>query len=310
MSAGMTAARACCLLLATAPPAATAACPDAWNAAPDQWCAVVASTEAGGPGAPPEAPHPARRPKDLDRKSMALNLGIVAVAAAYGSSQWDWGDSGFAFRSEGWFGRDTRYGGVDKIGHAYAAAVATAISASLHRRWGFDDEAAARRGALTGLLLSTAVEVGDGFSPDHGFSWEDQALNMLGVGLEYARQRRPWLRERVHFRWEYFPSPAVRHGEHDDILTDYSGSRWLLAFPLRAWGMDRNGWRWFELQVGYGTRGFAGFDRPYFDRRSRHPFIGIGLNVPLLARRLGLGSGASRAFEYLQVPGTAWPLPP
>lgn len=244
------------------------------------------------------------------RKSNVLNVGIVAVAAAYGFSMWDWGESGFGFEREGWFGRDTGHGGADKLGHAYAGAVTTAISASLHRRWGYDDEAAARRGAITGLVLTTAVEIGDGFSPDHGFSWEDQAVNMAGVGFEYLRQRHPALRERVHLRWEYFPSPAVRHGEHADILTDYSGSRWLLAFPLHAWGARDNALRWFELHIGYGTRGFAGRDRRYFDVPRRHPYIGIGLHMPRVIRKLGWSSASGRAFEYLQIPGTAWPLPP
>ncbi len=245
-----------------------------------------------------------------ERKALMLNLGIVAGVSLYGFTMWDWGESGFAFQSEGWFGRDTSSGGADKLGHAFTGAAATAIAASLYRRWGYDDAEAARMGALSGLLLTTAVEIGDGFSPDHGFSWEDQIANMAGVGLEYLRQRYPAVRERVHFRWEYFPSRAVREGRHHDIMTDYAGSRWLLAFPLRGWGADGPVLRWVELQVGYGTRGFSERDRAQFPAAKRHPFVGIGIHVPLVLESLGARPGVSRAFEYIQIPGTALPLPP
>jgi len=245
-----------------------------------------------------------------ERRTWALNLGIVGGIAAYGLSTWNWGETGFRASSEGWFGRGTRHGGADKLGHAFTGAVATAATASLYRHWGYDPGQAARLGAFSGLLLTSAVELGDGFSPDHGFSWEDQVVNIVGVGLEYLRLRHPALRERVQFRWEYFPSPAVRHGRHADLTTDYSGSRYLLAFPLRAWGADDSALQWFEVLVGYGTRGFGEDDRAFFARGTRHPFVGVGLHLPGILDRLGTPRGVRRSFEHLQVPWTALPPPP
>ncbi len=245
-----------------------------------------------------------------ERKAVWLNGAIVGGVAAYGFGVWNWGESSFRTESEGWFGRNTASGGADKLGHAYAGAASTAIAVSLYRRWGYDEREAARLGAFSGLLLTTTMELGDGFSPDHGFSWEDQVANMAGVGFEYLRLRHPAWGERVQFRWEYFPSPAMRDGRKDDIATDYSGSRWLLAFPLRAWGGEDTPLRWVELQAGYGTRGYSSADRDYFDAPSRHPFIGVGVHVPLVLGRMGSPAGVQRVFEYVQVPGTAWPLPP
>jgi hypothetical protein len=252
------------------------------------------------------------RPNDWPRehKTLALNATIVGAVTLYGFTLWDWGGAQFSARNEGWFGRDTRHGGADKLGHAYTGSVATALSAALYRHWGYDEAHAARLGVFSGLLLTTAVELGDGFSPDHKFSWEDQVSNMAGVGFEYLRLRHPWLRDRVHFRWEYFPSPAVRHGRHNDITTDYSGSRWLLAFPLRTWGFGDSRLRWIELQVGYGTRGFARRDRDFFDEARRHPFVGVGIHIPLVLESFGVGAAPRRVFEHLQIPGTALPLPP
>ncbi len=278
---------------------------DRWDGLGVVRCVSVEEEPASAESIRPRAPF-----WTAERKSRALDLGIVTAVTAYGVSRWEWGESSFAFRSEGWFGSDTGSGGADKLGHAFTGVAATAIGTALHRRWGFDEQTAIRRGAFIGLLLTTAVEIGDGFSPDHGFSWEDQVVNMAGVGFEYLRQRHPRLRERMQFRWEYLPSEAVTRGGHRDILTDYSGSRWMLAFPLHAWGANQGGWRWFELQLGYGTRGFAERDREYFDRPRRYPFVGIGIHMPLLARRAGLSTGTARTLEYLQIPGTAWPLPP
>lgn len=245
-----------------------------------------------------------------ERKAQALNLGIVAGVTAYGFAKWDWGETSFRSSSEGWFGSHTDSGGADKLGHAYTGAVATALTAGLYRRWGYDEAQAARFGAFSGLLLTSAVELGDGFSPEHGFSWEDQVANLAGVGLEYLRQRHAGWRERVQFRWEYFPSPAVRHGQHSDLTTDYSGSRWMLAFPLRAWGARDSALRHFDLLVGYGTRGYGDDDREFFDDTERHPFIGVGIDLPLLLDTLGASPSTQRLFEYLQIPGTALPLPP
>jgi uncharacterized protein YfiM (DUF2279 family) len=246
-----------------------------------------------------------------ERKVAALNLGIVGSIITYGAVMWDWGKNpSFETRDEGWFGKNTRHGGADKLGHIYTGAVATAAATEIYRHWGYESRRAATLGAYSGLLLTTAIELGDGFSPDHKFSWEDQVSNMVGAGFEFLRLRHPQLAKKVQFRWEYFPSPAVRHGGHTDITTDYSGSRWLLAFPLRAWGARSSPLQWLEIQAGYGTRGYARRDQRYFDEAKRHPFIGIGIHIPLVLDRLGAGPGTQRVFEYIQIPGTALPLPP
>lgn len=239
-----------------------------------------------------------------EQKAWALNLGLAAGVTCYGISQWGWGESAFSFKNEGWFGSHTDSGGADKLGHAFTGAAITALSASLYRHWNYAEDEAAILGALSGILTTTIIEVGDGFSDEHGFSWEDQTFNIAGVGLEYLRQRYPEIRQRVQFRWEYFPSSNVRSGDETDIFTDYEGSRWMLAFPLRAWIGEDTCLDWFEVLVGYGTRGYDDSDRG-----ERHPFVGIGIHLPLVKEKLGI-RGPGRILEHLQVPGTAWPLPP
>jgi hypothetical protein len=244
-----------------------------------------------------------------EQKAIALNLGIAAVITGYGFAQWGWGESDFAYNSEGWFGSDTDSGGADKMGHAYTGAVITAISSSLCEGWGYENNDAAFLGACSGLLATTLIEVGDGFSDEHGFSWEDQAFNVAGVGFEYLRQRFPDFGKRVQFRWEYFPTAQVRDGKEMDIFTDYEGSRWMLAFPLKGWMRERSWLDWVDVLVGYGTRDFEDRQGQLSGRGDRHPFIGIGIHIPLAKERLHIG-GSNRFFEYFQIPGTAVPFPP
>lgn len=238
-----------------------------------------------------------------------MNLGIVGVISGYGFAQWGWGETDFAYNSEGWFESKTDSGGADKLGHAYTGAVITAISASLCKGWGYENDDAALLGACSGMLATTLIEIGDGFSEEHGFSWEDEAFNVAGVGLEYLRLRFPEFGRRVQFRWEYFPSAKVRKGDEMDIFTDYEGSRWMLAFPLKGWIRERSWLDWVDLLVGYGTRDFEDRQGQLSSRGDRYPFIGIGIHIPLAKEHLHIG-GSDRFFEYFQIPGTAVPFPP
>lgn len=186
-----------------------------------------------------------------EREVAALNLGIVGSIITYGAVMWDGGKNpSFEMRDEDWFGKNTLHGGADKLGPIYTGAVATAAATETYHHCGYDSRRAATLGAYSGLLLTTAIKLGDGFSPDHKFSWEDQVSNMVGVGSDFLRLRHPQQAEKEQFRREYFPSLAVRRGGHTAITTDYSGSRWLLAFPLRAWGARSSPLQWLEIQAG------------------------------------------------------------
>lgn len=53
-------------------------------------------------------------------RSIPWETGAMAAAVTVvGFTNWDWGNSGFHFQSEGWFGKDSSSLGLDKVGHAY-----------------------------------------------------------------------------------------------------------------------------------------------------------------------------------------------
>lgn len=241
-----------------------------------------------------------------EKKALALNLTAAGAIAAIGAAQWDYGNTSFRTESEGWFDYDTKYGGTDKLGHAFGAYSLTAVYKNIYEHWGYSDEQAIWGGALSSLSLMTLTEIGDGFSSSQGFSWEDEIMNTAGVAMAYMRYRFPHLKEMVDFRMEWFPSFSFRNGGKDDPFTDYSGQKYLLAFKPN--GFFKTGdpiLKAFEVHLGYYTRGYTSDDL-HFDGKHRFGYIAIGLNMTYLLEKL-TGDRASGVFDYIQVPYTYIP---
>ncbi len=227
-----------------------------------------------------------------------------------GLRSWNWGSSKhFKLGSEGWFGQNTGSGGTDKLGHAFTSYAITNVVADRLQRQGRSPERAGLSAALTAQALMLYVEVFDGLSDDHGFSREDVVVNLLGTGLAYARTVNPGLRDTLDFRMEYQPSGYTGFRP----FSDYSGQKFLLALKLGGFGaLSNTPLRYFELQAGYYTRGFSEGERADGLARTRHNFIGIGVNLNdlLLGRRPAQAEAelkrATRLFfEHIQLPNTA-----
>jgi hypothetical protein len=128
-------------------------------------------------------------------------------------------------------------------------------------------------------------------------------MDLTGIGMAYLRHRYPAVEKRVDFRLEWLPSAAFRHGEHSDLLTDYSGQRYLLAFKLGGLlQTEELFWRVLEVHVGYYTRGYiSADDEARFHGRHRYGYAGIGLNMSYILEKL-TGHHAAGIFDYVQVP--------
>jgi len=156
-------------------------------------------------------------------------LALYGGITLFGINNWDWGSSGYHFESEGWFGKDTKYGGMDKLGHAYTGYV---VSQYLTQRIAHsvdDPTNAAITGALLGMGFQTYIEIFDGVAGEHGFSYEDLIADGIGAGFSFLRNTVPGLAEKVDFRMEYWGASDY----HDwDPFTDYDGQRYVLALKL------------------------------------------------------------------------------
>jgi hypothetical protein len=236
---------------------------------------------------------------DPERRALALNLAIDVGIVSYGFLAWDYGTASLHAESEGYFGSGTKYGGADKLGHAFTSFAATSGLAAIYRSWGFDPDTAAASGALSAIAATTVMEVGDGLSREHGSSYEDELMNIAGATLGYLRSRFPAVHRAIDFRLAYIPSRALREGEHRDITTDYAGMKYLVAFKGTLFSDPPPWLRAAEIDLGYFTRGYDHDAR--FHERERTAFVAIGVNLSE-AFALFSDTRARHALDYLQVP--------
>lgn len=246
-----------------------------------------------------------RRPNLRLRNTLIVGSG-AALITAYGMSKW-WQagfGGGFKTTNEGWFGRNTEFGGADKLGHMYFHYGSVRLLTPLFEAAGNSHDASVSLAAWTALGIFTGVEVADGFSRRWKFSPQDAAMNLAGTALGVVLETHPGLDEKFDFRVAYRPSK----GSGFNPFGDYSGQKYLLVIKADGFApLHRNRLlRYLELGVGYGARGFD----PVAERR-RDLYVGVSLNLSrLLADGFYEGRmhstpfqrGTDRLFELVQFP--------
>src|SRR5690348_15880659 len=91
--------------------------------------------------------------------------------------------------------------------------------------------------ALFGTLLYQYIELFDGYSIDHGYSYEDSVADTVGVGLSLLRNSVPFVRDVFDFRLYYYPSG----GQSFRPMIDYEGQKFFGVVKLRGVpGMKRS----------------------------------------------------------------------
>ena len=250
------------------------------------------------------------------RSRMLAIYGPAALGLALYANK-NWWNEGFTgkFRTidEGWFGQNTADGGADKLGHAMANYAATRLLARGFE-WAGNDERTSLKYSAWGVLGTfTLVEVLDGYTTRWRFSKEDAIMNAIGVGLAVLMEKQPALDRLIDLRLHYRKSSDPSTGF--DPFGDYSGQTYLAV--AKATGVpalrEHPVWRYFEVAVGYGTRGYhVGPEFP--GDRSRNIYYGISLNLSELLSRTAFRSSERKnttqrfvdlALAFIQVPGTA-----
>lgn len=288
---------------------------------------AVASSKAGVPLTLPEPgiPSPGSYSFDVFRQEVyAVRWELAAVAttlAVIGFKDWDWGGSSFETINEGWFGSNTRHGGMDKIGHGFSTYVISDLLTDRIQANAANPTGAAITGAVLGFGIMGLVETVDGFTGRHRFSREDIVANGAGALFAVVRNSVPGLREKLDFRLLYTPASFERPGITPDeftIVPPYERQRYILA--LKGSGFETlksTPLRYIELQAGFEARGFGDKERQLGYPIERTVYAGIGINlnevlfgtgdIPNLSRYRDTTPGwaARKALEYLQVPYTA-----
>ena len=232
-------------------------------------------------------------PPQDDKKILYTNLIGSATILTWGVLNWDYGKRGMNASSEGWFGRDTKYLGVDKLGHFYTTFALSHYFANLYEGFGYEKNKAIKQGAISSFLFNTVMEVGDSFS-DYGFSYEDFTINALGSYIGYYLLMNPEVNKKVDIRIEYNPSDKIISGDSYDILTDYNGMKFLTAIKFDGFERFQNTFmKYFEFHVGYYTRDENNIPH-------RYPYAAIGTNLSHLLAPVSKKAGTF--FNYYQMP--------
>ena len=278
-------------------------------------------------------------PEQQKRRTQLLISSYIAGVGLYGYLAWwskdvtrnietDDGDflrtetvsnrtSDFHVNNEGWFDLDTPNGGADKLGHAYSSYVSTRLMTQGFKWAGYSRQRAAKLAGLTTGAVMLGVEVMDGFTVEYGFSKEDLVMNLSGVGIGTLLELYPQWDDVFDIRFLYWRSDHAKQLGERDPISDYSGQTYLLV--TKASGIpalrDHQFLRYFELAIGYGSRGYQptpGKYEPQFPKE-RNLYYGISINLSQLLNDFMFGADKlSRSqyvtegiLEYIQVPGTA-----
>ena len=215
-------------------------------------------------------------PKESDTKIILKNNAYILLPLTIvGFSQWNWGNPQFHSKNEGFFQENSRYGGADKMGHFYSSyLVANLLSKKFHSD-GIERDKAAFFGSLSAFTITTLIEIGDATAPEHGFSNQDQVMNILGSLSSYILLSNPSLNKKVAFKIDYIPTsnPFRSDGR---LLDDYDGARYIASLKLSGFDFAKNNMlRFIELQASYRATGYISHEAS----KSRDVGIGIALNI-------------------------------
>jgi hypothetical protein len=243
---------------------------------------------------------PSEKKKSLTRgqKTLLLNVGGMATIVAYGAWQWGYGKDTFQFKNEGWFQRDTKYGGADKLGHFWSSYALSHLYSYFYRKWGYTDSEANLYGVLSNLGFQTFMEVADGFS-SQGFSYQDLVMNIVGSGVAYIWGKYPSVARKIDFRIEYTP-----YFDHRDYAfsTKYDRQTFLIAVKADGFDVIKNPYlQYLEFHMGYNARGYKDYEVGGPDDRRRKIYVGLGLNVSKLLQKYV----DTRVLDYIQIPYTS-----
>jgi hypothetical protein len=204
------------------------------------------------------------------RKIIASGMVGGVLVGSMVSSYFDWWKGAghrFHFVHEGTAGDYSL--GIDKAGHMYTSFAYFNIFRNIMLWGGYDEPVAFWWAAGTTAFFAVSIEIGDGLTP-LGFSPEDLAFNLCGLGFGMLRSQIPLL-ESFTLKWSYVPPDGYRWPPR--FTNHYDGHTYWLACDLHSLLPEpvREAWPSFlRFAVGYGVD----------DNQTRREFaIGLDFNL-------------------------------
>jgi len=163
------------------------------------------------------------KPEFTGRKILATAVvsGLLVVSLKWCYDSW-WRDSGrtFHFVSQDWLNGYAR--GIDKVGHFYTSYFYFHLFRNIMLWGGYEPSTADWWALGSTAFFAVVVELGDSFTPQYGFDYQDLTFNFGGIAYGFLQARIPFLRN-FNFKWSYVPNDGyrfpVRLVEHYDDHT-------------------------------------------------------------------------------------------
>ncbi len=230
-----------------------------------------------------------------EKKALYTNISAVTFITLYGLADWDYGSAGFHSSNEGWFEKNSKCGGADKMGHFWSTyALADALT-GLYKHWGYEARNANNYATLSSWAVQAIMELSDATSATQGFDWGDMTMNTLGALTSILLERYPDLDRKLDFRVEYAFNVPVK-----GIFDDYSNIYYAAVLKLDGFDSLEDTWlQWLELQGGYYSRGYDSTEV----EKERDLYFGISFNFSRLLRQHDYQK-TSKVLEYFQLPYT------
>jgi hypothetical protein len=232
------------------------------------------------------------QPKET--KMLYTNLTAASLIGIWGLIEWDYGSDGWNTAHEGWFAKDSKYGGADKFGHFWSTYAFSDALTGLYKGWGYSPSKANTYAVLSAWTVQAIMEIGDATSTTQGFSYEDMIMNSLGALTSVLMEHFPELDRKIDFRVEYIFNVPV-----NGIFDDYSNQYYSMVLKLDGFDVFQDNFlRYLEFHAGYYSRGYGEAEE---DTRSFYG--GVSFNFSRLLQENGWEK-TGKTLEYIQLPYT------
>ena len=225
------------------------------------------------------------------QKILTIGLSTSYIAGSYLLYEaWykDYPRSSFHF-----FDDSREWRGMDKAGHVFSSYVQTDLLYSTFLWAGNEPSDALLKASLMSLAYQSTIEIMDGFSQDWGFSWTDQAANILGNSL-YLIQEKLWSEQRIQLKFwttpmsyskepilssQWITSSSLHERAQDlygsswpvSLLKDYNAQSFWLSTNPGAWKTDSSWPAFLNLAIGVGAGNlFGGFENAWEDNGAKY----------------------------------------
>ncbi len=226
-------------------------------------------------------------------------VGVPVILFSFAFSAWGWGDrTTWLWANEGYFGKNTYEGGADKTAHIFSHYMVFRASYNIFNYTESGGPSKWYYATMITGAMGLAIELGDAFAGQNGFSYEDLIVDVFGIGFAALCERFPLFDSFFALSAEYYPTKYFRHRPNKLWLfpDDYSGWKFLVNFKLaglRELGLDVPDFlRYIMIDVGYYCRGYTKYEQgpsKYLSsyanpEKKQNLFIGVSLNFAELIK--------------------------